>query len=293
MPQVQSTRPVKFWEKLCVGGIAGIIGTSIVYPLDMVKTRLQRQVNATELKYKGPVHCFKTIIKEEGAAGLYRGILANLIGVTPEKAIKLAVNDGLREYLKDKDGRLPLWKEVIAGAGAGFCQVIATNPMEITKIRMQVQATLPAAERTGLWAVCKDLGIRGMYKGATITLLRDVPYSMIFFPLNSNLKKLFSKNEDDVSLSGLMISGMSAGAFASGIMTPMDVIKTRVQAAKGSKSDVKFGQMFMKVYREEGFKALYKGTVPRMCVQAPLFAIALTAFELQKRYIMYGTFFPK
>lgn len=35
--------------------------------------------------------------------------------------------------------------------GAGFCQCIATNPMEITKIRMQVQATLPKEERVGLW----------------------------------------------------------------------------------------------------------------------------------------------
>jgi len=34
--------------------------------------------------------------------------------------------------------------------GAGFCQCIATNPMEITKIRMQVQATLPKEERVGL-----------------------------------------------------------------------------------------------------------------------------------------------
>ena len=35
--------------------------------------------------------------------------------------------------------------------GAGFCQCVATNPMEITKIRMQVQATLPKEERVGLW----------------------------------------------------------------------------------------------------------------------------------------------
>lgn len=66
----------------------------------------------------------------------------------------------------------------------------------------------------------KELGIKGLYKGSTITLLRDVPYSMIFFPLNANLKTLFSKNEDDVSLLGLMASGMIAGAFASGLSTP-------------------------------------------------------------------------
>lgn len=194
---------------------------------------------------------------------------------------------------KRPDGSISHFHEILAGAGAGFCQCIATNPMEITKIRMQIQAQLPAEQRTGLGQVVKELGIKGLYKGSTITLLRDVPYSMIFFPLNANLKTLFSKNEDDVSLLGLMASGMIAGAFASGLMTPMDVIKTRVQAAKGSTSDAKFGRMFLQVYREEGFSALYKGVVPRMCVQAPLFAISMTAFELQKRYIMYGTFFPK
>ena len=75
-----------------------------------------------------------------------RGILANIIGVTPEKAIKLAVNDYVREATADEDGAA-----ATSSVGAGFCQVIATNPMEITKIRMQVQATLPKEQRTGLW----------------------------------------------------------------------------------------------------------------------------------------------
>lgn len=90
-----------------------------------------------------------------------RGLLANIIGVTPEKAIKLAVNDYVREATADEDGNVAWYNGILAGAsgykrreswiGAGFCQVVATNPMEITKIRMQVQATLPKEERTGLW----------------------------------------------------------------------------------------------------------------------------------------------
>lgn len=67
------------------------------------------------MKYKGPVDCFKVIAREEGAAGFYRGITANLIGVTPEKAIKLAVNDNLREYWTKPDGSVPLHKAVISG----------------------------------------------------------------------------------------------------------------------------------------------------------------------------------
>ena len=85
-----------------------------------------------------------------------------MIGVTPEKAIKLAVNDFVREATEDENGNVAWYNGILAGAswlflppsppGAGFCQVIATNPMEITKIRMQVQATLPPEQRTGLLA---------------------------------------------------------------------------------------------------------------------------------------------
>ena len=158
---------------------------------------------------------------------------------------------------------------------------------------MQVQATLPKEQRKSLLEVYKELGLRGLYKGSTITLLRDVPYSMIFFPFNAALQNAFTKDNGYLPLWGLLVAGMVAGCIAAGVMTPMDVIKTRVQAAKGNKSEVKFFDMFKTVYKTEGIKGLYKGAVPRMCVQAPLFSIACTAFELQKRYLMYGEFFPK
>ena len=141
--------------------------------------------------------------------------------------------------------------------------------------------------------VCKELGFRGMYKGSTITLLRDVPYSMIFFPLNAAIQNATADKNGNLTLGGLLTAGMVAGCFASGLMTPMDVIKTRVQAEKGNKEEVKFFDMFKKILKTEGLKGLYKGAVPRMCVQAPLFSIACTAFELQKRYLMYGTIFLK
>ena len=54
----------------------------------MVKTRLQ----ASASKYSGPIDCFRKIISTEGGPrALYRGLTANLIGVSPEKAIKLVL----------------------------------------------------------------------------------------------------------------------------------------------------------------------------------------------------------
>ena len=193
--------------KLVVGGLAGVLGTSIVFPLDMVKTRMQNMraapAGAAPL-YEGPVDCFRKIVRLEGARGLYRGLRPNLIGVTPEKAIKLAINDVAREHFTERngDGRIRLWQEMLSGALAGFVQVAATNPMEIVKLRMQLQgeaaaaaaaggggaAAAAAAVRKSAAGIVAELGVRGLYKGVAACWLRDVPFSVAFFPLFANLK---------------------------------------------------------------------------------------------------------
>jgi len=65
-----------------------------VYPIDLVKTRLQNQRTSGiigELMYKNSMDCFKKVIRHEGILGLYRGLAPQLVGVAPEKAIKLTV----------------------------------------------------------------------------------------------------------------------------------------------------------------------------------------------------------
>lgn len=284
-------KKVPIIQKFSVGAIAGVIGTSCIYPVDMVKTRLQNQIALPDgtLKYRNPFQCFQTILRTEGASGLYRGLSANLIGVTPEKAIKLAVNEILREKYTSDDGSIKLWQEMVSGAGAGFAQVIATNPMEIVKIRMQIQGQLPVAERKGLMGVVKELGPLGMYKGSSATLARDVPFSFMFFPLYANLKRIQADENGKTSFFGILSSGLIAGASASGLTTPVDVIKTRMQVP-GAK-DLGPITLVKNVIQTEGVEALFKGVVPRMSVVGSLFAISLFAFEMQKRFYLTGSVF--
>lgn len=64
-----------------------MVGTTCIYPIDMIKTRLQSSIKGT---YLGPLDVIQKILKNEGGVGaFYRGLSANLVGVTPEKAIKL------------------------------------------------------------------------------------------------------------------------------------------------------------------------------------------------------------
>lgn len=69
-----------------------------------------------ELAYRNSMDCFKKVIRHEGVLGLYRGLVPQLLGVAPEKAIKLTVNDLVRDKFLDKNGTIPLWAEVLAGA---------------------------------------------------------------------------------------------------------------------------------------------------------------------------------
>lgn len=270
--------------KLLVGGLAGMLGTSVIFPLDMVKTRMQNMRAAApgaKPLYAGPVDCFRQILKNEGAAGLYRGLRPNLIGVMPEKSLKLTVNDVCREAFTASNGPgggIRLHQEMLSGATAGFVQVAATNPMEIVKLRLQLQGEAGGV-KTSAAAVVRELGLRGLYKGIAATWLRDVPFSIVFFPLFANLKTAFRGND---SMLGLFCAGALAGSSAAGVVTPCDVVKTRLQVAGSTYTGVR--DAFSRILREEGAAALFKGVQPRMIVQAPLFGITLMAFDVQKKW---------
>jgi solute carrier family 25 aspartate/glutamate transporter 12/13 len=162
-----------------LGSLAGAFGAFMVYPIDLVKTRMQNQRSGRvgELMYKNSIECARKVVKNEGIRGLYSGVWPQMVGVAPEKAIKLTVNDLMRGYFMDKKTKSIWWGyEMLAGGAAGGCQVIFTNPLEIVKIRLQVQGemsgTTSAPKRSALWIV-RNLGLLGLYKGASACLLRD------------------------------------------------------------------------------------------------------------------------
>lgn len=109
-----------------LGSIAGAFGATIVYPIDLVKTRMQNQRKGVgQLLYKNSIDCAKKVIRNEGVRGLYSGLGPQLVGVAPEKAIKLTVNDFVRGWAKKPDGSIDLKWELIAGGTAGGCQVVS------------------------------------------------------------------------------------------------------------------------------------------------------------------------
>jgi len=298
--EIQTQVPVQQFSllpKIVNGGIAGIIGVTCVFPLDLVKTRLQNQKvgpNGEKL-YSSMLDCFKKTFKAEGYFGMYRGSAVNILLITPEKAIKLAANDYFRHRLTRPDGKLPVSREMMAGGSAGLCQIVVTTPMELLKIQLQdagrVAAQLKAAGQStahlpkiSALSVTKDLlktkGIFGLYKGTGATMLRDVSFSMVYFPLFANLNRLGPRKHPGSSESVFwwsFVSGMMAGSVSAFAVNPADVVKTRLQLLNKGAADETYSGIvdaFRKIYRNEGPRAFFKGAMCRMIVIAPLFGIA-------------------
>jgi solute carrier family 25 aspartate/glutamate transporter 12/13 len=280
------------------GGVAGASGATIVYPIDMVKTRMQNQRSTVvgQMLYKNSLDCAKKIFRNEGFLGFYRGIGPQLIGVAPEKAIKLTVNDIVRGRAMDPEtGRITLPWELIAGGTAGGCQVVFTNPLEIVKIRLQVQgeaAKVEGAVPKGAVHIVRQLGIMGLYRGASACLLRDIPFSAIYFPAYAHLKKdVFHEGYNGKQLSFLETLGSAAiaGMPAAYLTTPADVVKTRLQveARKGQRHYKGLTDAFVNIYREEGFGALFKGGPARVLRSSPQFGFTLLAYEYLHKFLPY------
>ncbi|XP_074652163.1 electrogenic aspartate/glutamate antiporter SLC25A12, mitochondrial-like isoform X2 [Tubulanus polymorphus] len=277
--------------RFALGALAGATGATAVYPIDLVKTRMQNQRTSRsfvgELMYKNSFDCFKKVIRYEGVFGLYRGLPPQLVGVAPEKAIKLTVNDFLRDHLSNKDGTIPLWAECLSGGCAGGSQVMFTNPLEIVKIRLQVAGEIANAPRVSAIQVVKDLGFFGLYKGARACFLRDIPFSAIYFPAYAHSKKLLADDNGNNSPLSLLVAGAMAGVPAASLSTPADVIKTRLQVSARAGQTTYSGVLdcARKILREEGQKAFWKGSVARVFRSSPQFGVTLLTYELLQRFI--------
>ncbi|MCO5574171.1 hypothetical protein L7F22_027953 [Adiantum nelumboides] len=85
--------------QLCCGMVSGALGATCVYPLQLVRTRLQAQQMNSATRYKGMVDVFKRTFREEGLRAFYKGLLPNLLKVVPAASITYIAYEKARKTL--------------------------------------------------------------------------------------------------------------------------------------------------------------------------------------------------
>ena len=205
---------------------------------------------------------------------LYRGLGPVLIGSAPEMAIQITSYEMSREYLVRKTGRNRKdgMVQLSAGCFAGAMHTLASNPMEVLKVRGQVLGKAGG----GFVGAVRELGVRGLSQGIGASWALHIPFSCIYFPTFSYVKdKLETGGHGPFTSS--MVAGLIAGVTAAFPTTPCDVVKTRMQRPNAVSHGI--WQTVKHMYVNEGPKSFFVGVRPRVGRAAPYLAISLTGYQ--------------
>lgn len=169
-----------FYCQFSAGALAGVTELLCLYPLDVVKTRMQLQgasVPAAD-RYNGMMDCFRKIIASEGPGRLYRGIVPPLMLEAPKRAVKFAANDFWAKTYRSAFGtdQMTQGLSVLTGCSAGATESVVVVPFELVKIRLQdkAQAHLYKGPMDVVSKIVKADGVLGLYAGMESTFWRHV-----------------------------------------------------------------------------------------------------------------------
>ncbi|KAH7375314.1 mitochondrial 2-oxodicarboxylate carrier 1 [Plectosphaerella cucumerina] len=284
-----SDAPLPFVYQFAAGAIAGVSEILVMYPLDVVKTRVQLQTGTATGNdaYNGMVDCFRKIIRHEGFSRLYRGISAPILMEAPKRATKFAANDEWGRVYRKAFGmektNQPL--SILTGATAGATEAVVVVPFELVKIRLQDKASA-GKYSGGLDVVSKIIKAEGplaLYNGLESTMWRHIVWNAGYFGCIFQVRQLLPPAE---TKRGQVLNDLASGAIGGTVgtilNTPMDVVKSRIQnSPKVPGQTPKYNWAWpavATVAREEGFGALYKGFLPKVLRLGPGGGILLVVF---------------
>ncbi|KAE8746852.1 hypothetical protein FOCC_FOCC006411 [Frankliniella occidentalis] len=289
------------WQEFVAGWVGGVAGLAVGHPLDTIKVRQQ----AFSEKI-GVLKSFQTTLKYEGVRGFYKGMTFPLLSAGALNALFFGVYANtlrLIEQPKSASGdcksisedSLPLKNEksslnvFAAGCVGGLFACFLACPIDLIKIQMQSQTGAPSCKEWGhhnepkhkgmvdcIRRLCHNQGIRGLYTGMYPMLLRDVvSYGVYMAVYETGLKSLHWNH-----VLTTLVSGGCAGVVSWAVITPVDLIKSRIQADDIKKPMYKgVIDCARKSYNANGFPVFFRGFSMMMLRSFPVNAAVFLAYE--------------
>eukprot|EP00064_Thunnus_orientalis_P004354 superscaffoldBa00000393_g4365 len=281
-PVSDDITPLQRMAASCTGAI---LTSLLVTPLDVVKIRLQAQKNPFP-KGKCFVYCNGLMdhicVCENGNSKAWYKAPGHFSG-TLDAFIKIVRNEGIKALWS---GLPPTLTEL------GAATVI--SPLELMRTKLQSQK-LSYRELTNCVRLAVETeGWRSLWRALGPTLLRDVPFSAMYWYNYERSKSWLCEryNTREPTLAISFISGAASGTIASIVTLPFDVVKTRRQVELGelqamnlsSKASSSTISVMRKIVAQHGFGGLFAGFLPRVVKVAPACAIMISSYELGKAF---------
>jgi len=282
-------------RSLVAGGFGGVCAVVVGHPFDLVKVRLQ---TAEKGVYSSAIDVVRKSVAKDGLArGLYAGVSAPLVGVTPMFAVSFwgyDVGKGLvRRFSTVENDQLSIAQVSAAGFFSAIPMTVITAPFERVKVLLQIQGQKQLApgekpKYSGGVDVVRQLykegGIRSVFRGSAATLARDGPGSAAYFAAYEYIKRgltpvdpVTGKPSGDLSLTAITCAGAAAGVAMWIPVFPVDTVKSRLQTMEGNPT---VSGVVSGLYKAGGIKAFFPGFGPAIARAVPANAATFLGVEL-------------
>ncbi|CAL9243064.1 unnamed protein product [Arabidopsis halleri] len=177
--------------RLFAGGMAGAVAQASIYPLDLVKTRLQTCTSQAGVVVPRLGTLTKDILVHEGPRAFYKGLFPSILGIIPYAGIDLAAYETLKDLSRTyilQDAEPGPLVQLGCGTISGALGATCVYPLQVVRTRMQAERA-----RTSMSGVFRrtisEEGYRALYKGLLPNLLKVVPAASITYMVYEAMKK--------------------------------------------------------------------------------------------------------
>lgn len=252
----------------------------------------EKGYQSTAPRLTGTFDGFRTIIRNEGFTRLWSGLFPTLLMRIPANVVYFAVYDGLKNQLGFESSHSSDLKSILTtifASGTGRTMSIAlVSPLDLIRTKLYSQyLTYPELGRC-LRSGFQAEGLFSLWRGVGSTILRDVPYAILYWTnyelLKTQVMKFYDVVEPTVGMT--FWAGAASGVFASIVTTPFDVVKTNKQVAIGEVTSGAMSttrqntlRMMQQIRAQSGIRGLFAGVGPRVAMSAPASAILITCYE--------------
>ncbi|KAI0238709.1 Solute carrier family 25 member 40 [Lamellibrachia satsuma] len=242
------------------------------------------------IQFTGTLDAVRQIIRSEGISSLWSGLPPTLVMSIPATVIYFTVYDHLKYAMGYREND-PSTRYIpsFAGALSRVCAVTVINPLELIRTKMQSQQLSYQQLGLAVRSSVEQGGAMSLLRGLAPTLLRDVPFSAVYWLGYEYLKsqQMQARGATKPRFTESFISGALSGMCAAILTLPFDVVKTHRQIELGEAemkhtTPTSTWQMIMRIYRQSGISALYSGLVPRVVKVAPACAVMISTYEYGK-----------
>lgn len=283
---------------MIAGASAGVLEHTVIFPFDVVKTRLQRLNPAPDARYSGAYDAFRKMVHREGVGSLFRGIKVVAVVAGPAHALYFSTY----EQAKHTFGANAEGYQHVATAAAAVSATIVhdafMNPCEVIKQRLQVYSSPYTGVLDCATKVYKLEGLGAFYRSYSIQLVMNIPYQCTHLVTYEFLRRRLNP-ERTYDPATHLISGGVAGAVAAAVTTPFDVAKTLLNTqepcpgANAANAATVVGRKyvwgvlnaFRTIYSVNGFKGFGKGLTARVMFASPSTAISWSVYEFIKQFL--------